>query len=122
MTSKPYEIVYISTFQIPTQEGNKVMYLAMDDYSEVIFEPVMSPLPKNEEETIDNLVQLFNGINENYDRNKHAQVTIYVTDYPKELHPFMRAVIMKDDSLVFDPKKTEKALKPFIDGFLQSLF
>ena len=120
MTNKSYEIVYISTVQIPTEQEIALIYLAMDDYSEVVFEPVVSPLPKNEEEIFANLVKFFNNINANYDRTKHAQTTIYITDYPENLHPFMRAVMMKGDSLVYDPKKTEQVFKPVLEAFLKS--
>ena len=110
--TKPYEIVYITSFISESADGDVFTFMAMDEASEFMFPPVVAPEFKNDDEFIGTLVKFFNGINDNYNRDIHAQSTTYIVDLPEAFHPIVKSMIMKEDNLVYNPEKVEQVFKP----------
>ena len=71
-----------------------------------------APEFKNDDEFIGTLVKFFNGINDNYNREIHAQSTTYIVDLPEAFHPIVKGIIMKEDNLVYNPQKVEQVFEP----------
>lgn len=117
-TNKPFEVIYITALVTPTiEDGDIITLLALDDYSKALFPPAMKKVDGTDEEFLDMLVKFFNGINAKYNRAIHAQSTVYYTDLPEPFHPFISAVIMKDDKLVFEINKVKQVFQPILKDF-----
>ncbi len=113
--TKPHERIYFTSFGVKTQdEGDMICFIALDEYSDYLYKPFITPDFKDINDMINAFVSFFNGINENYNRKIHAQSTIFITDLDPEIHPIAKSIIMKEDSLVYNPEKTKKKLEPII--------
>lgn len=110
--TKLYERVFITGFISNTKEDGEILtLLGMDGLSFKLHDPVFVKKFQAIEDIADMMVQMFNAINKDYKRNIHAQSTEYITDLSKDFHPFMKAMMMKEDTLVYDPIATQKAFK-----------
>ena len=110
--TKPYEIVYITFFISESTDGDMYTFMAIDGFADYLYPPVVAPEFKNDDEFIGMLVKFFNGINDNYNREVHAQSTAYIVDLPESFHPIVKSLIMKADNLVYNPEKVEQVFKP----------
>jgi len=110
--TKPFEIIYITSFISKSADGDNYSFMAIDEFSDFLYPAVMVPEFKNDNELVGTLVKFFNGINDSYNREIHAQSTTYIVDLPEVFHPFVKSMIMKEDNLVYSPEKVVKIFKP----------
>jgi hypothetical protein len=114
-TTLPHEVIYTTALRTNTQQDGAVfMLLALDDFSQTLFEPTMLLGSSTDEQLVGTLVNFMNGINKNYDRNKHAQATTYYTDMPAEVLPIIQSLLTPDSQIIHDPKTVEMAFKPVL--------
>lgn len=113
--TKPYEIIYITTFMSESADGDVYTFMALDAFADYLYPPVVATEFKNDDEFIGTLVKFFNGINDNYNRNIHPQSTTYVVDLPEAFHPIVKGMIMNEDNLVYNPKKVKQVFKHVFD-------
>lgn len=111
-SAKLYERVFITSFMTNTKEDGEIAtFLAMEGLSGKIFPPVLTKKFESIEDILNLLQRLFNTINADYNRAIHAQQTKYITDISEEFLPFMKAMILPEDSIVFDKKATKEMFK-----------
>jgi len=116
--TKPYQTIYITSFISDSiQDGKLITFMAVDEFQGKLFPPKACKVALNEIEYIGTLVEFFNGINENYNRNKHAQSTNYIVDITQSLHPIISGMIMSEDNLIYNPEKVKTIFAPILLAF-----
>ncbi len=119
-TSKPHQIIYVTTIIIPTQQDGEVyMLLALDDYSKFLFPAVMQPVNSSDQEFVDALTKLFNGVNEKHNPKIHAENTCYYSDLPQGFSETISTIIMPQDKLIYEPLKVKQAFEPVLSQFFK---
>ncbi|MGV6862639.1 MAG: hypothetical protein ACWA41_12780 [Putridiphycobacter sp.] len=86
--------------------------MALDAFADYLFKSMVVSMFKNDDEVFSTLISIFNGINENYNRNIHPQSTTYIVHLLVPFHPIFKAMIMNKDNLIYNPDKFKQEFKP----------
>ena len=113
--TKPLEVVYIYSFLTSTQEGDVVMYVAFDKYSQYAFEPYSCLMHKTDDDIKTAIETIVRNVFKEYNSLRHSRRTIIVTNLPQETNSIVENSHKNIYKVVSDVEKTEKFVIPILD-------
>lgn len=111
---KVFDLIYIYTAKVQTQQGWVLNLMAMDGYSEYVFNPVFD---KDSTISIDSLNQLFDNVLKDYNPIFHSRQITFITNIPVDFEDIIKlSKTAKHHRFIFNKQATEKAFEPLIKG------
>jgi len=112
--TKPLEVIYIYVSASKIQEGDMMLFFALDEFSQFAFKPIIGKYPKDDQNLQENIRKLFKNIFKNK-KPHHAKSSTIITNLPVETHSFINEITNNKHLIIFDPEKAEKMTKPILD-------
>lgn len=113
--TKPLEVVYIYSFLTSTQEGDAIMYVALDKFSQYAFKPYSCLMYKTDDELKTAIETIVFNVFKDYNALRHSRRTIIVTNLPPETNSIIENSHKNIYKVISDVEKTEKFVIPILD-------
>ena len=112
--TKTLETVYLQSFITPTKEEDIVVYIAVDEHSQYVFEPFMAAPPKTDDDLITAIKTIVENIFTDYNSEIHSDNTTIITNLPEETHSTIKESNSNIQQVIFNSERTEKFTEPIL--------